>query len=71
MLIKFISFAHAKMVNKKNCCSGVEVVKMTKKLQKKFCKSGKSFYLCTRKSETTDRRVFRGGEKNKRSLKIK
>ncbi|HFK5568065.1 TPA: hypothetical protein ACG0AB_003582, partial [Elizabethkingia anophelis] len=35
MLIKFISFAHAKMVNKKNCCSGVEVVKMTKKNFKK------------------------------------
>lgn len=47
-------------------------MKMTeKKLQKKFCKSGKSFYLCTRKSETTDRRDFGGGEKNKRSLKIK
>ncbi|SPW26227.1 Uncharacterised protein [Elizabethkingia anophelis] len=71
MLIKFISFAHAKMVNKR-LLSGVEVMKMTeKKLQKKFCKSGKSFYLCTRKSETTDRRDFGGGEKNKRSLKIK
>lgn len=42
-----------------------------KKLQKKFCKSGKSFYLCTRKSETTDRVDFGLSEKNKRSLKIK
>ncbi len=48
------------------------MIKMAeKKLQKKFCKFKNSFYLCTRKSEATDRRDFRGSEKNKRSLKIK
>ena len=45
-------------------------MKMTEKTSKSFVNREK-FYLCTRKSETTDRRDFGGSEKNKRSLKIK
>ena len=71
MLIKFISFAHAKWLIKELLQRRVEVMKMTEKTSKKFCKSEKSFYLCTRKSETTDRRDFGGGEKNKKIIENK